>query len=67
MSIKYKMKLSIGLVGASQEEIIEVSDYGFSDEDWEALSEEAKERELEEMLEEFCNDLIDSAIYKVEE
>lgn len=65
MSIKYKMKLSIGLLGASQEEVIKVSDYGFSDEDWENLSEETRKKELEEMLQEFCNDLIDTAIYEV--
>ena len=67
MSTEYKMSLSIGFAGIKHEEVISVNDYGFSDEAWEALSEQAKEHELDEILKEFCNDLIDAAIYEVKE
>lgn len=54
MPKKVKMHLSIGYSNASRESTFELSEY------WETLSEEEKEKELEEILEDWANNYIET-------
>ena len=63
---KYKMILGIGYVGAVHEDYITSKQLGFTDEEWELLTEEEKEKELDSCLNEWIWNYIDTGISEVD-
>ncbi len=57
--IAYKFTLGIGYAGAGHEEGMTVDDMGYTDEEWNELSEEQRESELQENWTDWSNNYID--------
>ncbi len=64
--IKYKMTLGIGLSGATQDDVVCVSEMGYSDEEWEKLTEDRKDDELMVFWEEWSREYIDGGWERIE-
>lgn len=56
---KYRLRLTIGYPGAVQEEEITNEDLGFTDEDWNTLTEENQQQEIELYLKDWSNNYIE--------
>jgi len=54
----YKFNLSIGYPGADHTDIFGVEDLGYEEEEWDAISDEQREKELEKAAEEWAAEFI---------
>jgi len=57
--IKIKFSLSIGLSGGEQDDLASVADYGYSDEEWLALTPKEKEALINEWVTDWAGNYID--------
>jgi len=57
----FKFNLSIGLAVASHEAIITVEEMGWESEEWDAMSEEQREAQLEENLKEWASNYVEAS------
>lgn len=57
--ITYKFTVSIGFVGAEHEDTFTVEDMGYTESEWNELSEDERENILEETWKDFSSNYID--------
>jgi hypothetical protein len=67
MTISYKFIVGVGLSNCNQEEIITVEELGFNDDEWLRLSSDEQDRELDDFINEWVFEYIDSGWEKVDE
>ena len=64
--LKFKFTLSIGIVGARQEEELGLCDIGYIEEEWFAMTGDAKKKALEEAWQDWSNNYIDGGWTEIE-
>ena len=64
--ITYRFTLSIGYPGAIHEDEITVEEIGYSDREWNNLSEQEREDELEEYWKDWISNFIDGYWEKIQ-
>jgi hypothetical protein len=62
---KYKISFSIGFVGADREEEIDLDDLGYSESEWNKLSNSEKEEALHSYIDEWSINFIERSFKKI--
>jgi hypothetical protein len=65
--MKWKFHLSTGFAGCSYEEVIDLDYLGHDEESWDELTEEEQEAELQEALDVWIWNKLDSGYNQIEE